>query len=117
MLKGFGNFLLKELKELVRDPKILLGMIIVPRVMFPVLGGVINYATKSAQERAAKAALIVVDNDGGYWAKNFTNMLRMAGINVFNESNIALSSGNITRLLSKYNVTQILEILAALMIP
>ncbi|MEM4713200.1 MAG: ABC transporter permease [Candidatus Bathyarchaeia archaeon] len=110
MLKGFGNFLLKELKELVRDPKILLGMIIVPLIMFPVLGGVINYAVKSAQEKAAKANLIVVDNDGGYWANNFTNMLRIAGVNVFKESNIVLSDGNITRLLSKYNATQILEI-------
>ncbi|MEM1551538.1 MAG: ABC transporter permease [Candidatus Bathyarchaeia archaeon] len=110
MLRGFGNFLLKELKELVRDPKILLGMIIVPLVMFPVLGGVINYATKSAQERVAKAAFVVVDNDGGYWAKNFTDALQAMGVNVFKESNVALSGENITRLLSKYNVTQILEI-------
>lgn len=110
MLKGFGNILLKELKELVRDPKIFLGMIIVPLVMFPVLGGVINYAISSAQERAAKANLIVVDNDGGYWADIFTDTLKMAGINVFNENNVVLSDENITRLLSKYNVTQILEI-------
>ncbi|MEM3701054.1 MAG: ABC transporter permease subunit, partial [Candidatus Bathyarchaeia archaeon] len=110
MLKGFGNILLKELKELVRDPKILLGMIIVPMVMFPVLGGVINYAISSAQERAAKANLIVVDNDGGYWADIFTDTLRMAGINVFSENNVLLNDENITRLLSKYNVTQILEI-------
>ncbi|MEM2465871.1 MAG: ABC transporter permease, partial [Candidatus Bathyarchaeia archaeon] len=94
----------------MRDPKILLGMIIVPLVMFPVLGGVINYATKSAQERAVKAALVVVDNDEGYWAKNFTDMLRAIGVNVFKESNIVLSSEKITRLLSRYNVTQILEI-------
>ncbi|MGC8998354.1 MAG: ABC transporter permease [Candidatus Bathyarchaeia archaeon] len=110
MLKGFGNFLLKELKELVRDPKILLGMIIVPLVMFPFLGFVINYAMKSAQEKAAKAALIVVDNDGGYWANNFTETLQMAGMSVFIERNIVLSDENITGLLSKYNVAQILEI-------
>jgi ABC-2 type transport system permease protein len=110
LLEGFGNFLLKELKELVRDPKILLGMIIVPLVMFPFLGAVINYAVKSAQEKAAKAALIIVDNDGGYWAKNLTETLQMAGTNVFNESNVVLSDENITKLLSKYNVTQILEI-------
>ncbi|MEM3566435.1 MAG: ABC transporter permease [Candidatus Bathyarchaeia archaeon] len=110
MLEGFGNFLLKELKELVRDPKILLGMIIVPLVMFPFLGIVMNYAMKSAQEKAAKAALIVVDNDGGYWANNFTETLQMAGINIFIESDVVLSDENITRLLSKYNVTQILEI-------
>lgn len=110
MLKGFGNFLLKELKELVRDPKILLGMIIVPLVMFPVLCGVISYATQSAQERATKATIIVVDNDGGYWARNFTASLQEANVRIFNESNIMLDNENVTRLLSKYNATQILEI-------
>lgn len=110
MLRGFGNFLLKELKELVRDPKILLGMIIVPLVMFPVLGGVINYATQSAQEKAGKAAIIIVDNDGGYWAQNFTDSLQKAGVKIFKESDIVLSNENITTLLSKYNATQILEI-------
>ena len=110
MLKGFGNFLLKELKELVRDPKILLGMIVVPLVMFPVLGAVMNYAMETAQERMEKATLIVVNNDGGYWAKNFTNTLKMVGINIFEENNIVLSNENVTRLLSKYNATQILEI-------
>jgi len=110
LLKGFGNFLLKELKELVRDPKILLGMIIVPLVMFPVLCGVISYATQSAQERATKATIIVVDNDGGYWARNFTASLQEANVRIFNESNIMLDNENVTRLLSKYNATQILEI-------
>ncbi len=110
MLRGFGNFLLKELKELVRDPKILLGMIIVPLVMFPVLGGVINYAMQSAQEKAGKTAIIMVDNDGGYWAYNFTASLQKAGVKIFNESSIVLGNENITMLLSKYNATQILEI-------
>lgn len=54
MLKGFGNFLLKELKELIRDLKILLGMIIVPLIMFPVLGGVMGYTVQSAQAQAEK---------------------------------------------------------------
>jgi len=110
LLKGFGNFLLKELKELVRDPKILLGMIIVPLLMFPVLGGVISYATQSAQERATKATIIVVDNDGGYWARNFTASLKKANVRIFIENNTVLDNENITKLLSKYNATQILEI-------
>ena len=65
MLKGFGNFLLKELKELARDPKILLGMIIVPIVMFPVLGAVINFSMQSAQESAAKTVVLVLNRDAG----------------------------------------------------
>lgn len=110
MLKGFGNFLLKELKELARDPKILLGMIVVPLVMFPVLGGIMGYAVQTAQEQALKAAVIVVDNDGGYWAQNLTAILQSSGIQLFIERDVELDNENVSRLLSKYNSTQILEI-------
>ncbi len=71
MLKGFGNFLVKELKELIRDPKILLGMVILPLIMFPVIGGIMNYSIQSAQEQAQKAHLLVLNNDGGNWSDNF----------------------------------------------
>jgi ABC-type Na+ efflux pump permease subunit len=58
LLRGFGSFLLKELKELVRDPKILLGMIIVPLIMFPVLGAVMSLSVESAKETAGKTVLL-----------------------------------------------------------
>ena len=110
MLKGFGNFLLKELKELVRDPKILLGMIIVPLIMFPVLGAVIGYAVQSAQEQAVKATLLVVNNDGGEWSNAFLSFLQKAGVKVLVENNTALENGKVLELVDKYNTTQILEI-------
>ncbi|MDW8022658.1 MAG: ABC transporter permease [Nitrososphaerota archaeon] len=110
MLKGFGNFLLKELKELVRDPKILLGMIIVPLIMFPVLGAVMGYAVQSAQEKAVKATLVVVNNDGGEWSHAFISFLQKAGVNVLVENNTALENGKVLGLVNKYNTTQILEI-------
>ena len=47
MLKGIRNVVLKELKELLRDPKILIGMIIMPLVMFPLLGMVIGTSIES----------------------------------------------------------------------
>ncbi len=109
MLKGFGNFLLKELKELIRDPKILLGMIIVPLIMFPVLGGVMNYSIQSAQEKAAKATLLVVNNDGGNWSENFTSFLNLsARLSVVN--NVTLNNDTALELLATYNTTQLLEI-------
>ena len=63
MLKGFTTILLKELKELMRDPKILVGMIVLPLIMFPVLGLVMGYAVETAQSEALKSNLLVVDND------------------------------------------------------
>jgi len=116
LLKGFGTFLLKELKELMRDPKILLPMIVVPLVMFPVLGGVMGYAMQAAQEQAIKAALVVVNNDCGNWSNTFINFLQglsAMGFNlmIYTESNIKpLTSEKVLELLSKYNTTQILEI-------
>jgi ABC-2 type transport system permease protein len=110
LLKGFGNFLLKELKELVRDPKILLGMIIVPLVMFPVLGGVMGYAMHSARESVVKASLVVVNNDGEEWSYNFIRFLSDSGVRFSAENNVELNGGKVTELLLKYNATQILEI-------
>lgn len=75
MLKGFTTILIKELKELMRDPKILIGMIILPLIMFPVMGLVFGYAVTSAQEQAQKATLLVVNNDNGNWSHSFVKFL------------------------------------------
>ncbi len=109
MLKGFGNFLVKELKELIRDPKILLGMIIVPLIMFPMLGVIMSYSMESAQEQAAKAGLLVVNNDGGNWSETVIAYLDLsAKVSVVN--NIALDNEAALQLLSDYNVTYFVEI-------
>lgn len=110
MLRGFGNFLIKELKQLVRDPKILLGMIIVPLVMFPILGAVMGYAVETAKESAVKASLVVVDNDRGEWSSTFIKFLLETGVKVFLENETVLNGEKIAEILSRYNTTQILEI-------
>lgn len=111
MLKGFGNFLLKELKELVRDPKILLGMIVVPLILFPVLGGIINFSVQSAQEQAQKATLLVVNNDGEAWSEimiDYLNQSLSGRVSV--ETNITITDETAAQLLSSHNVTQFIEI-------
>ncbi len=65
MLKGYGAFLLKELKELMRDPKILIGFLVVPLIMFPVLGYVMNLSVQTAKESAQKATVLVINHDSG----------------------------------------------------
>jgi len=109
LLKGFGNILVKEIKELVRDPKILLAMLIVPLIMFPVLGGIMSYSMQAAREQAEKATILVVDNDGGYWSKFFTEYLNFSvKVSVVNNTN--LDSDTVLRLLSDYNTTQLIEV-------
>ena len=75
MLKGFTTILIKELKELMRDPKILIGMIVLPLIMFPVLGLVMGFAVQTAQTEAQRATLLVVDNDCGNWSQVFVGYL------------------------------------------
>lgn len=82
MLKGFTTILLKELKELIRDPKILIGMIVLPLIMFPVLGLVLGYAVETAQQEAQRATLLVVDNDGGNWSSIFVSYVNQTGMNL-----------------------------------
>jgi ABC-2 type transport system permease protein len=109
MLKGFGTILFKELKELIRDPKILLGMIIVPLVMFPVLGLVLGYAAETAQQQAQKATLLVVDNDGGNWSQDLMGNLSLA-MNVAVINNRTPQQVVDQDLLGQYNSTQFIEI-------
>ena len=109
MLKGFGNILVKEIKELVRDPKILLAMLIVPLIMFPVLGGIMSYSMQAAREQAEKATLLVVDNDGGNWSELFIEYLNFS-VKVSVVNNITLNSDVTLKLLSDYNTTQLIEI-------
>ena len=106
MLKGFSTILMKELKELIRDPKILIGMIVVPLIMFPVLGAVLGYASQTAIEQAQKATLIVVDNDNGNWSQQFISNLGMY-INVVAINSTTPQQVLDQNLLSQYNSTSI----------
>jgi ABC-2 type transport system permease protein len=110
LLKGFTTILVKELKELMRDPKILVGMIVLPLIMFPVLGLVMGFAVQSAQEEAQRATLLVVNNDNnGTWSNALVTFLNSTmNVEVVRD----LSPQNIVDqgLLGKYNSTLFLEI-------
>ncbi len=91
MLKGLGNVVIKELKELLRDPKILIGMIVVPLVMFPILGFVIRGSMESQEERLQRLQVGVLDYDGGAVAENLTSFLK----NVFNVTIVDIDAPNV----------------------
>ncbi|TRO48314.1 ABC transporter permease, partial [Candidatus Bathyarchaeota archaeon] len=109
MLKGFTTILVKELKELIRDPKILIGMIVLPLVIFPVMGLVMGYAVESAQEQAQKATLLVVNNDDGNWSQTFISYLN-GTMNIAILRNITPQEIVAQNLLTEYNSTQFVEI-------
>jgi ABC-2 type transport system permease protein len=109
MLKGFTTILVKELKELMRDPKILIGMIVLPLIIFPVMGLVLGYAVESAQKQAQRATLLVVNNDNGNWSQTFISYLNgtmnVAVINDIDPQQVVSQN-----LLTEYNSTQLVEI-------
>jgi ABC-2 type transport system permease protein len=82
LLKGLGNVIVKELKELLRDPKILIGMILVPLVMFPIMGFVIRGAMESTQQRLQRLEVGLVDFDGGTVAQNLSDFLRAINLSL-----------------------------------
>ena len=110
MLKGFQTILIKELKELIRDPKILIGMIVLPIVIFPVFGLVLGYAVESAQEQAQRATLLVVNNDGGNWSQAFIDYLNSTGMKTAVINNLTAEQVVTQDLLEQNNSTQFIEI-------
>lgn len=82
MLEGLGNIVVKEVKELIRDPKILIGMIIVPAILFPFMGLAIRFATQTAAESIRAMPVGVIDQDKGAYAQ--------ALFDVFSGSNLTM---------------------------
>lgn len=109
MLKGFRNIFVKELKELVRDPKILVGIIIIPLIMFPALGLILGYAQQTAIEQAQKTQLLVLNNDGGNWSQTLINYLN-ATTDLKVVHNVSPTQAVDLGLLAQYNSTQFVEI-------
>ncbi|MGD8544993.1 MAG: ABC transporter permease [Candidatus Bathyarchaeota archaeon] len=82
MLKGLLNIVVKEVKELVRDPKILLGMIIVPLIMFPLMGFAIQTSMEAAEESMGNISMAVMDLDKGIVSENLTNFLTSKNVRI-----------------------------------
>lgn len=68
MLKGLMNIILKEIKELVRDPKVLLPMIVIPLVMFPLMGFAIETSMATVEQSIGKTSIGLIDQDQGQYA-------------------------------------------------
>lgn len=99
--------MLKELRELIRDPKILLGMIIVPLIMFPVLGAVMNFSVESAKETAGKTAILVLNHDTG---DNSTQFIAYLNGSLRVEETNASTANDAVQQMAMYNASEMIEI-------
>lgn len=91
MFKGLFNIIVKEVKELVRDPKILLGMIIVPLIMFPLMGFAIQTSMEAAEESMGSISMAVMDLDKGSVAENLTNFLATLNVRIVEVDDLSLT--------------------------
>jgi len=81
----------KEVKELVRDPKILLAMIIVPLIMFPLMGFAIQTSMEAAEESMGNVSMAVMDLDKGPVAENLTNFLTTLNVRIVEVDDLNLT--------------------------
>jgi ABC-2 type transport system permease protein len=91
LFKGLFNIIVKEVKELVRDPKILLGMIIVPLIMFPLMGFAIQTSMEAAEESMGSISMAVMDLDKGSVAENLTNFLATLNVRIVEVDDLSLA--------------------------
>ena len=82
MFSGLMNIITKEVKEMVRDPKILLSMIIVPLLMFPLMGFAVQTSVESAEQSIQETSIAIVDQDQGAMAASLENYLMMINFTV-----------------------------------
>lgn len=72
----FTAILFKEMKDLLRDPKIIVGMVLVPLILFPALGLMFRTGIESVEEETEKGTGTgIIDLDNGPYARAFTQAL------------------------------------------
>jgi ABC-2 type transport system permease protein len=99
---------LKELKELMRDPKILIGMILMPLIIFPIIGGIVGASMEAAKEKLAEMSIMVWNHDNGSYARNFTRYLSNSGIKIHEIEASTLEEA--VSLMLNYNATLLIVI-------
>jgi len=62
-MSALRNLVSKEIKELFRDPKILIGMILVSIIIFPLLSKLVTYSVKSSTSLGRHFTIGLVDED------------------------------------------------------
>ncbi len=60
------SLVVKEVKELIRDPKILIGVVLMPIIIFPIMGSAIQISQESVQRAVRGASFAVWTDDSGF---------------------------------------------------
>jgi len=108
LVSALSNLVKKEIKELLRDPKILLGMVLMPLIVFPIMGAAINVSTTTVERSIRTATLAVMKLDQGKMADDF-----IASLKALNMSLLEIQASPIQKAiqnLEKTNITTLVVI-------
>ncbi len=78
---SLSPLLMKELRELLSEKTILIGVVLMPLVIFPLLGLAMGPVGESDGGAVSTTSVIVVDQDGGRYASLFLEALKKTGLN------------------------------------
>ncbi|MEM2362994.1 MAG: hypothetical protein QXQ20_04785, partial [Candidatus Nezhaarchaeales archaeon] len=76
MVRHLKVVVLKEIKELIRDPRILVGVIIIPLVIFPLMGQLFSIATEATLREMRVIPVALIDEDRSEFSYMLLEMLR-----------------------------------------
>jgi len=86
LVKGLSNLINKEVKELLRDPKIMIGMVLMPLITFPLMGAAMNVSTSTIQESIKQVSVLLLDKDQGPMARSLLFAFQSMNITVIKTS-------------------------------
>lgn len=75
MVRYVKIIVLKELKEMIRDPRILLGVILVPLLIFPIMGSSFSVISEVAQKETMVIRVSLIDEDRSIYSRLLFEML------------------------------------------
>ncbi len=78
------NIIKKEVKEMVRDPRLLLGMIIVPVLIFPLMGSAMSATVESVEQSASNIHIALINQDIGNESARLIDIFKDNGITIHN---------------------------------
>jgi len=79
---ALGNLIRKEAKDMLRDPKILLSMILMPLLMFPIMGAAISLSTSTVKEATRSVAMAIMKIDEGTISNQLVSSFKALNISL-----------------------------------
>ena len=86
------NIVVKELREIFRDPKLVIGMIIVPLLVFPLMGGAIRAGMDAEERQLARMEIAVLDMDRAEGTYTMSDLLMYVMV----QSNLTLQGVDVS---------------------